>query len=154
MERTLLKLNQEDIRQLQDKGQPGRVNPGRLLVREGHPPAGLFIVRRGEVLVQRKTSAYAITTATLGPNAMFGETAFICPAPQPALASVVAATETDVILLAPERVQPLLDVNPGLCHRFFQSIALELSRRLRAFNGQAGGHRTDRFGDLPSWEVP
>lgn len=152
MERTLLKLHKDDVRLLHAKMQLGRVKTGQVLVKEGQPPLGLFIVRSGSVLVQRTIGGYAITAATLEAGEMFGETAFICPAPQPATATVVAAEDADVIVLTPQRLNPLFDENPALFGRFFQSIALTLSRRLRAYNEQAGAKR-DRFGDVPSWEI-
>lgn len=153
MDKTLLHLNKDDLRLLHGKIQLGRVKPGQQLVKEGTPPLGLFIIRQGSVLVQRNVNSYSITAATLGPDDMFGETAFISPQPRPATASVIAADDTDVIVLTPQRLQPLFDENPGLFARFFHSIALVMSRRLRAFNEQTSGKTTDRFGDLPNWEI-
>lgn len=153
MNKTLLHLNKEDLQLLNGKMQLGRVTSGQVLVKEGAPPLGLFIVREGSVLVQRNVNGYTITTATLGVNEMFGEAAFISPRPQPATANVVAADDTDVIVLTPQRLQPLFDEHPGLFGRFHRSLAHVLSRRLRAFSEQAGGPGKDRFGDLPSWEI-
>lgn len=154
MERTLFHLNKDDIRLLHPKAQLGRVKPGQPLVREGTPPLGLFIVRSGHVLVQRNLIGYNSTVATLGPDEMFGESAFLAHA-QPATASVIAGGETDVdvIVLTPQRLNPLFEENPGLSGRFFHSIALALSRRLRAYNLQASAERSDRFGNLPRWEI-
>ncbi|MBW3567837.1 MAG: cyclic nucleotide-binding domain-containing protein [Proteobacteria bacterium] len=151
MNKTLLHLDKEDLQLLHGKMQLGRVKSGQVLVKEGVLPLGLFIVREGSVLVQRNINGYTITTATLGINEMFGETAFVSP--RPATASVVAADDTDVIVLTPRRLQPLFDENPGLFGRFHRSLAHVLSRRLRAFNEQTGGPKKDRFGDLPSWEI-
>ena len=153
MHKTLMHLNKEDLQLLHGKMQLGRVKAGQPLVKEGTPPLGLFIVREGSVLVQRNVNSFTITTATLGVDEMFGETAFISPAPRPATASVVAADDTDVIVLTPKRLEPLFEAHPGLFGRFHQSLAHVLSRRLRAFNEQTGARRKDRFGDLPSWEI-
>lgn len=153
MEKTLVHLNKQDLQLLQGKIQLGRVKPGQPLVKEGVPPLGLFIVRKGSVLVQRTVINYSVTANVLGENEMFGETAFINPAPSPATASVIAADETDVIVLTPQRLQPLFDEHPDLFGRFFHSIAVVMSRRLRAFNEQTGGRKQDRYGDLPSWEI-
>ncbi len=153
MERTLLKLNKDDVRLLHAKMQLGRVRAGQTLVKEGQPPLGLFIIRTGSVLVQRNVNSYLITVAALEAGEMFGETAFISPLPRPASASVVAADDTEAVVLTPQRLNPLFEENPALFGRFSQSIALTLSRRLRAWNEQAGGKGKDRFGDLPSWEI-
>ncbi|HEX7047717.1 MAG TPA: cyclic nucleotide-binding domain-containing protein [Gammaproteobacteria bacterium] len=153
MEKALLKLNKDDLRLLHPKIQLGRVKSGQVLVKEGQPPLGLFIVRSGSVLVQRSINSYSITTATLHAGEMFGESAFINLSPRPATASVIAADDTEVIVLTPQRLNPLFEENPGLFGRFFQSIALTLSRRLRAWNEQAGGKPRDRFGDIPNWEI-
>jgi len=153
MEKALPHLNKDDLRLLQPKIQLGRVKPGQHLVKEGAPPLGLFIVRQGCVLVQRTINNYVITAATLGANEMFGESAFISPQPRPSFAGIVASDETDVIILTPQRLQPLFEEHPGLFGRFQHSLALVLSRRLRAFNTQTGGPKQDRFGDLPNWEI-
>lgn len=153
MERTLLRLNKDDIRKLHGKIQLGRVKAGQTIVREGAGTFGLFIVREGNVLVQRNLNSYVVTVATLGKDDMFGESAFISPEPRPASASVVAADDTDLLVLTPKRLQPLFDEDPGLFARFFESIALMLSRRLRAYNEQTTGTTRDRFGDLPDWEI-
>lgn len=153
MEKALLKLNKDDLRLLHPKIQLGRVKSGQVLVKEGQPPLGLFIVRSGSVLVQRSINSYSITTATLHAGEIFGESAFINLSPRPATASVIAADDTEVIVLTPKRLNSLFEENPGLFGRFFQSIALTLSRRLRAYNEQAGGKPRDRFGDIPNWEI-
>ncbi|HEX6928473.1 MAG TPA: cyclic nucleotide-binding domain-containing protein [Gammaproteobacteria bacterium] len=153
MEQALPRLTREDIHLLHGKMQLGRVKPEQALVREGQPPLGLFIIREGAVLVQRNVNSYAITVATLKAGDMFGETAFISPTPHPATATVVATDETDVIVLTPARLNPLFEEHPGLFGRFFQSLAPTLSRRLRAYNEQAGGGEDYRFGDIPSWEI-
>lgn len=153
MDKALPKLNKDDVRLLHAKMQLGRVKSGQVLVKESQPPLGLFIIRSGAVLVQRNINSYAITAATLAAGETFGESAFISPSPRPATATVVAAEETDVVVLTPQRLKPLFDENPALSGRFFHSIAFILSRRLRAWNEQAGGRRKDRFGDLPSWEI-
>lgn len=153
MEKTLVHLNKQDLQLLQGKMQLGRVKPGQPLVKEGVPPLGLFIIRQGTVLVQRNINSHTLTAATLSANEMFGEMAFLNPSPCPATASVVAADDTDVIVLTPQRLQPLFDEHPDLFGRFCHSIALVLSRRLRAFNEQTGGPKKDRYGELPSWEI-
>jgi len=150
MEKTLPKLTRDDVRLLHGKIQLGRVRSAQILVKEGIPPLGLFIVRSGSVLVQRTVNGYAVNAATLGPGEMFGETAFVSP--QPATAAVIAAEDAELMVLTPARLAPLFRETPGLAGRFFQSIALVLSRRLRHFNEQAGASR-DRYGDLPSWEI-
>src|SRR5690606_5460426 len=123
--------------------------PGQVLIREGHPPPALFIIRSGSVLLQRNTNGFIVTAATLEAGRMFGESVFISPAPPSASASAVVADETAVIVLAPRRVNPLLEENPALAGRFFHSIALTLSRRLRSFNEQGTGNGAR----IPDWEI-
>lgn len=153
MQQTLLHLDKEDVRLLQPKVQLARAKAGQVLVKEGTPPLGLFIVRQGSVAVRRLVNKFPVTVATLEVGEMFGESAFINPAPSPATASVFAAEDSDLIILTPQRLQPLFDEHPALFGRFCHSIALTLSRRLRAFNEQLGGQQRDRFGALPNWEI-
>lgn len=149
MESALPKLNRDDIRLLLAGAQLGHAKPGQVLVREGHPPPALFIVRGGSVLLQRNANGYVITAATLETGRLFGESVFISPAPRPASASAVAADETALIALAPQRLNPLFEENPALAGRFFHSIALTLSRRLRSFNEQGTGNGAR----IPDWEI-
>lgn len=153
MERTLRRLTRDDVQLLHGKMQLGRVKPGQALVKEGVPPLGLFIVREGSVVVKRSLAGFDRTVAVLAAGEMFGESAFISPAPFPASATVVAAEQADVIVLTPQRLAPLFEEHPGLFSRFFHSISLTLSERLRACNELTGRVGSDRYGDIPDWEI-
>lgn len=152
MEKTLFHLTKDDILILHNKMQLARIRSGQVLVREGVPPLGLFIVRSGSVLVQRNLNGFPMTVATLGQHEMFGEAAFMNPG-HAATAGIAAAEDGEVVVLTPTRLNPVFQENPALFARFFHSIALVISRRLRAYNGQTAGSKSDRFGDLPSWEI-
>lgn len=153
MEGTLKYLNRDDIRLLQPKMRLARAKLDQQLVKEGVLPLGLFIVRSGKVEVCRRMGMIDVPVVELGQGDMFGETAFLQKLP--ASASVFARSEADLIIFTPDRLEPLFDEHPGLFARFFQSIALVLSRRLRAFNGQVGGDHSSssQFEDIPKWEI-
>ena len=154
MEQTLPKLSREDIRILHPKIELARAKPGQVLVKELMNPIGIFILQKGSALVKRKQGAHDITVATLGPGDYFGETAFLDSIS--ASATVVAEHETDLLILRKDRIIPLFESHPDLFGRFFQSIALIISRRLRAITQQAGEAKApqeDRWGKLPNWEI-
>ncbi len=67
--------------------------------------------------------------ADLGANEFFGDMNYLEGVG--ASASVIAEEPTKVLIITPEETNTLLLSVPGLETRFYQSLALSLSRRLR-----------------------
>ena len=67
--------------------------------------------------------------AELGKDEFFGDMNFL--EGLGASASVIADGPTKVLIITPEETNTLLLSVPGLSSRFYQSLALNLSRRLR-----------------------
>lgn len=152
MQNVLKFLTAPDVRELQNKMQLARIQPGQFLIREGKPPVGIFIIRKGTAEVRRAVHDREIVVAEVGENELLGETAFLRPTS--ATASVVAKTVVEALVFTPERMGPLFESDPGIFGRFFHSLAFVISKRLRAMNEQAGGDPiAERFGELPDWEL-
>ena len=154
MDKLLPRLSREDIRILTPKIQLARAKPGQVLIKERMNPIGIFVLQKGTAIVKHKQGDREITVAKLGPGDYFGETAFLDAVS--ANATVVAESEADIMILRKDRLMPLFESHPDLFGRFFQSIALIISRRLRAVTqiaGKAAAPRNDRFGKVPDWEI-
>ena len=154
MDKLLPRLSREDIRILTPKVQLARAKPGQVLIKERMNPIGIFVLQKGTALVKHKQGDHDITVAKLGPGDYFGETAFLDAVS--ANATVVAESEADIMILRKDRIMPLFESHPDLFGRFFQSIALIISRRLRAVTESAAEEaapRENRWGKVPNWEI-
>lgn len=98
---------------------------GQHLIREAHPIENVFVVRKGKVRIV----VGAETIAELGVGAICGEMGFL--EGRPASASVLAAGEVEAERIPANKLREIFDTFPTVGHRFFKSIALNLSRRLR-----------------------
>ena len=70
----------------------------------------------------------------IGPGEICGEMSFLEDAP--ASASVIAEGELDAYHLERSALESLFELFPHLASRFYRSLAMNLSRRLRALLGQ------------------
>ena len=123
-------LTDDDLRLLAEKAKRMSFAAGELLLSEGQESAGIYVLRSGRVRVQKRAISPRRIIATLEPGEVFGEVSFIDN--QRVSASVVAIEPTEVDLLGKSEVISLLSSVPGLSSRFYQSLALKLSERLRA----------------------
>ncbi len=98
---------------------------GAVLVRQGDPGAGLFVIETGRVRVMRHEEGRARDLAVMGPGEVFGEMALLDEYPRSA--TVTAIEPTHVILL------PVFDFRAALHEDGDISIRLlaVVSRRLR-----------------------
>ncbi|MBV5337425.1 MAG: cyclic nucleotide-binding domain-containing protein, partial [Deltaproteobacteria bacterium] len=97
---------------------------------EGLETKGIFVLRSGRVKIEKRFSNPPQMITTLGPGEVFGEVSFIDD--QLASASVIAIEDSEADILEKAEVFSLLASVPGLSSRFYQSLALKLSERLRA----------------------
>jgi CRP/FNR family cyclic AMP-dependent transcriptional regulator len=108
-------------------------SPGGTLLEEGVPADALFLVRRGEVVVEKRDAdGHPRVLARLGEGAVFGELSFLDG--QPASATIRAAEAAQVARLPRQR----LDSDPalaGLKARLITHLAREVVARLRTTDG-------------------
>lgn len=99
--------------------------PGEALITQDSPGGTLFLLRSGSA----KIVANHVALATIGPGQICGELAFLDK--RPSSASVIAeqATEADAIDWA--ELHRIFRMFPNVAARFYQSLAVMLSRRLR-----------------------
>ena len=95
------------------------------LIREAHPIDYVYVIRKGTVRIQIAGKK----VAQLSAGAIAGEMGFL--EGRPASASVVAEGEVEADRIPAAKLRDIFDTFPSVGHRFFKSIALNLSRRLR-----------------------
>ena len=156
---TFRKLSLAERRALLDLGIPVRARPGDVIVRQGSRLNGIYVVLKGEVRVEHGIQVVrqivvkqdggdavkempgrlSVEVTRLGRGAIFGEMSFVDDAPTSA--TVTATTEVEATFIDGGKVHELLEGDPALAARFYHSLAIVLSGRLREANKQARGTR-------------
>jgi len=96
-----------------------------VLITEAEPLHRLYVIVEGKVRVERNGRALV----TLGEGAVCGEMAFL--EGKPASASVIAEGEVTADEISAGDLRALFEMFPSLGMRFYKSLALQLSRKLR-----------------------
>jgi CRP-like cAMP-binding protein len=104
-----------------------------VLIREGSAAKTVYLIRSGRVRVERQNGGGKAVLVTLGPGAIFGEMAFI----EDSLtsASVVADGKVEVDALEVSDLKQMFESFPHFAARFYRSVAVTLSQRLRDTSG-------------------
>ncbi len=123
-------LTGNDWALIRDKARELRFKKDQRLIHEGLTGNTLYLIRSGTARVERRNGMRPIRIATLGAGDICGEMSFI--EKSSASASVVADDELTADGLDAAVLQQLFESFPHVGARFFRSVALTLSRRLRA----------------------
>jgi extracellular factor (EF) 3-hydroxypalmitic acid methyl ester biosynthesis protein len=108
---------------------------GEEIIRQGDWGDNIYIIRRGEASVELAGSASRAIVATLGPDDVCGEIAFL--EQSKASAAVVAREEeVEVDKISAHELRKILEAFPRLASRFYQSLALVMAQRLRSTSGE------------------
>jgi extracellular factor (EF) 3-hydroxypalmitic acid methyl ester biosynthesis protein len=119
----------EDHRLLLERAQHMRFGRGEVILAEGSRRRAIFLLERGFVRVERAHLGQGIAVARRAPGEVFGEMGFV--EGDSASASVIADEDVQVAVIDGADIQALLASVPGFATRFYQSLALTLSQRLR-----------------------
>jgi CRP-like cAMP-binding protein len=120
-------LTENDWALLRSIAQRRSFKPRELIISINSQPNALFILSTGSATVEVIRGQ---SIAKLKPGDICGEMAFL--EGSTASASVVAETETEVEVLDVAGVHRIFDLYPHVQARFYKSVALLLSQRLRA----------------------
>ena len=129
-------LTEGDQRLLLEKADVVTYHAEEEIIAEGSRRQALFFLRHGRVRVELPGMGGVRQVARLGPGEIFGEMGFV--EDTGASASVVADEEAEVEVIEGCYVQALLYSAPGFAARFFHSLAVTLSHRLRGTTGYSG----------------
>lgn len=125
-----LKLSANDWVLLRTKAVRCTYRLGEEIIREGDLLDSLYIIRRGEASVELAGTGSRTIVATLQVNDICGEMAFL--EQTRASAAVIARdTEVEVEKIKTDELREILGMFPGFAARFYLSLALILSQRLK-----------------------
>ena len=132
MDSKLKYLTLEDYGILMEKAQIASYQQHDVILREGRLSQAIYLVRKGIVRVERAASGRDVAIAFLQPGEVFGEMSFLERIPTSA--AIIAQEDVEVCILNEQNLYSLLTSVPGLSDRFYQSLAHNLSHRLRQAN--------------------
>lgn len=146
----LSELDSELIRLLIDSGSLVHRNAGEVIFRHGEIGSSLFLILKGEVVVQREVDGYARDLARLRAGAFFGEMALLTNMPRSA--TVRVHKDVDLLEISRRDVRDLVDRDPRvlkLLMRFFRArlvgTLLQTSPLFQAFSREERRQLVSRF---------
>jgi CRP-like cAMP-binding protein len=123
----LLYVNRNDWVLILDKAKCLNFKKDETLIHQGKQPGSVFVVMEGRAKIR---NGFGATIARISPGEICGEMAFL--ESTHASASVVAEEPMVVYGVDWPILQDLFELYPHLASRFYRSLAVSLSRRLRA----------------------
>ena len=156
-------LSEKDWEQLLRNARRLKFEKDQVLIAENSRSQVLYILISGYVRVDRNHDGQSLTYARLGPGEIFGEMSFLEQAD--ASASVIAEDDVEVDAIDGPFLTSLLASEPGFSARFYNSLAVTLSHRLRDISVNLGElnlneiaqvsrfHRT-RLGHITDQQIP
>jgi CRP-like cAMP-binding protein len=115
---------------LQAKASRRTFKLGDEIIRQGECRNSIYIIRRGEASVELAGSGSRAIVASLGPDDICGEIAFLEQGK--ATAAVIASEEeVEVDEVEARELRAMFVAFPGLASRFYLSLAVILAQRLR-----------------------
>lgn len=122
-------LTQDDERLLLERTTRTEFSRNSQIVKEGSRRQAIYIIRSGMARVEREHFGRGVALARLGPEQVFGEMSFVENAE--ASASIIADEELVCDVINDTDLYSLLVSVPGFSARFYKSLAVTLSQRLR-----------------------
>jgi CRP-like cAMP-binding protein len=96
--------------------------PGEVVVRQGDESNELFVIDKGEVVVELSSKSRTFPVAKLGAGKFFGEMSLMTG--EPRRATVRAVTECELFVIDHDAFQEALASQPGLVERMSHLLAL------------------------------
>jgi CRP-like cAMP-binding protein len=125
----LVYLTANDWALVADKASRVHFKEGSILIQKGKRANGVYLLLKGSVRVVIPSQA----SRTLGPGEICGEMSFL--EDSAASASVIAEGDVEAYHLDRPTLQSLFELFPHLGSRFYRSLAMNLSHRLRELLG-------------------
>ncbi len=129
MENKLTFLTVEDYNLLWEKAEVETYPKDTIIIKEGCTCESIYILQKGIVRVENSASGKGVAIAFLQPGDIFGEISFLEEIVN--TSKIVAEETVEVLILEKSNLYSLLVSVPGLSARFYQSLAHNLSIRLR-----------------------
>jgi CRP/FNR family cyclic AMP-dependent transcriptional regulator len=122
----LIYLTANDWALIADKAARVGFTKGQTIIQRAKKSNGIYLLLKGTAKVQISSRT---TSAGIGPGQICGEMSFLEDAP--ASANVVAQQDVDAFYIDRQTLESLFELFPHLASRFYRSLAMNLSRRLR-----------------------
>ena len=119
-------LTENDWSLIADRSTQVTFAAGDTMIQEGRSVRTVFLVLSGKAKVETAAKA---KVAGIGPGEIAGEMSFLERIP--ASASVVAEEPVQAFAIDWKSLEDLFELFPHLASRFYRSVAVNLSRRLR-----------------------
>jgi CRP-like cAMP-binding protein len=129
----LIYLTANDWALVADKAARVTFRKGEALLQRGKKSNGIFLLLKGTARVQIQSQA---VSPRIGPGEICGEMSFLEDVP-PSV-NVVAQEDVEAYQLDRSTLETLFELFPHLASRFYRSLAMKLSRRLRDLIEPAG----------------
>jgi CRP-like cAMP-binding protein len=123
-------LNENDHLLIMSKSRAKTLPAGNALLRQGMPCTAFHMIRSGRARVERS----GVKLAELNAGSVCGE--MIVLDGSPASASIIVEEELTFDVIALADLQELFVAYPHLGSRFFRSLSVNLSKKLRATSAQ------------------
>ncbi len=127
-------LSDEQVFQLTRAAEEEVYDVGATVFRHRDPERDLYLVARGEVLIQRSTSYGTFTLGTAGAGQLFGEAGFVTGNERSG--DAVAAAPLQLYRFDAAVLERLLEDRPELAMQLYWSFWHDLARKLRSTNQQ------------------
>jgi len=108
---------------------------GEEIIRQGDWGGSIFIMRRGQASVELAGTGSRAIVATLGPEDICGDMAFLEQGKTTA-AVVAKDEEVEVDEIKAHALREILEAFPRLASRFYRSLALVLVQRLKVTSAE------------------
>jgi extracellular factor (EF) 3-hydroxypalmitic acid methyl ester biosynthesis protein len=122
----LIYLTPNDWTLLADKASRASFSKGQIILQRGRKSNGIYLILKGTAKVQIPSKP---SPSEIGPGQICGEMSFL--EDSPASANVIAAGELEAYYVDRPTLESLFELFPHLASRFYRSLAMNLSRRLR-----------------------
>lgn len=119
-------LTENDWSLIADRSRQVSFAPEESIISQGKSVRTVFLVLRGKAKV---VTAAKAKIAEIGPGEIAGEMSFLERVP--ASATVVAEEGVEALAIDWKSLEDLFELFPHLASRFYRSLAMNLSRRLR-----------------------
>ncbi|MBK9965263.1 MAG: mechanosensitive ion channel family protein [Holophagales bacterium] len=127
---TFRPLTDEQVSDLARHARLERYTAGEALVRQGDAGRSLFVVRTGEVRVERADDGSTRELARIGPGGFFGEMSLLTG--EPRSASVVALGEVEVVVVEKDAFSTLLHDDGHLARALSEALSERSREQSRA----------------------
>jgi CRP-like cAMP-binding protein len=123
-------LTENDHMLIMSKSKVRALAPGEALIKQGFSTEAFYMIRSGTARVERNGAKLA----EVGPGSVCGE--MIVLDGSPASASIIVEEPMNVDVIECSDLQELFTAFPHVGSRFFRSLCVNLSKKLRATSGE------------------